>query len=135
MKRTLGAITVLLAACSAPPTLMDSDIPQVPGLLGVQSIGVDRQDGRITRGTFVSRGVVSDALAQSNTIRGTAEANGWAVRGPDGTRHDARLEMTKDSRRVQYELRADRVDPDMGLAIVTVSSPAAAATGNSAPAK
>lgn len=127
MKRALGAITVLVAACSAPPTLMDSDIPQVPGLLGVQSIGVERQDGRLMRGTFVSRGKVTDALAQSQAIAGTAEANGWSVRGPDGTRNDARLELTKDSRLVRYEVRADRVDPDMGQAIVTVTPQGATA--------
>lgn len=120
MKRALGAITVLVAACSAPPTLLDSDIPQVPGLLGVQSIGVERQDGRLVRGTFVSRGKVTDALAQSQAIAAAASANGWAVRGPDGTRNDARIELAKDSRLVRYEVRADRVDPDMGQSIVTV---------------
>lgn len=121
MKRALGAITVLAAACSAPPMLMDSDIPQVPGLLGVQSIGVERQDGRLMRGTFVSRGKVTDALAQSQAIAGEAAANGWSVRGPDGSRDDARVEMTKDARIVRYEVRADRVDPDMGQSIVTVA--------------
>jgi hypothetical protein len=106
---------------------MDSDIPQVPGLLGVQSIGVERQDGRLMRGTFVSRGKVTDALAQSQVIAGAAAANGWSVQGPDGTRNDARIELTKDSRLVRYEVRADRVDPDMGQAIVTVTPQDAAA--------
>ena len=136
MKRALGAITVLVAACSAAPTLMDSDIPQVPGLLGVQSIGVERQEGRLMRGTFVSRGKVTDALAQSQAIAGTAAANGWSVRGPDGTRNGARIELTKDSRLVRYEVRADRVDPDMGQAIVTVTpQDAAPASGSPAATK
>ena len=64
---------------------------------------------------------MTDALAQSQAIASTAEANGWSVRGPDGTRNDARIELTKDSRIVRYEVRADRVDPDMGQAIVTVT--------------
>jgi hypothetical protein len=131
MKSALGAITVLVAACSAPPTLLDSDIPQVPGLLGVQSIGVERQDGRLVRGTFVSRGKVTDALAQSQAIASAASANGWAVRGPDGTRNDARIELAKDNRLVRYEVRADRVDPDMGQSIVTVGP----ASGEPAAAK
>ena len=88
------------------------------------------------RGTFVSRGKVTDALAQSQAIAGTATANGWSVRGPDGTRNDARLELTKDSRIVRYEVRADRVDPDMGQAIVTVTPQhAAPAPGSPAATK
>lgn len=125
MKRALGAIVVIAAGCSAPPTLMDSDIPQVPGLLGVQSIGVERDGARLVKGTFVSRGRVTDALGQSRGIASEAAAMGWTVHGPNGTSSDARLELRKDARLVRYELRADRVDPDMGQSIVTVGPPPA----------
>ncbi len=122
MKRAIGAIVLMTGACTAPPTIMGSDIPQVPGLTSVQSIGVVRDGATIHQGTFVSRGSVADALQHTQAIVGTASEQGWQVRGPDGSRFDATLHLAKGHRLVRYELRADRVDPDMGQAIVTVST-------------
>jgi hypothetical protein len=133
---TIACLTLAAAAscASEPETVLQSDLPQVPGLTPRDSSGIVQAGGRITGGQFAYKGFVEDLPQSVTATRARYEGAGWRLWSETVTGATAVLEFRKDSRSARVEIIRNQVQPRMSTAVLRVTDRDAAAPAPAAPA-
>jgi hypothetical protein len=114
--------------------VLQSDLPQVPGLTPRDSSGIVQAGGRITGGQFAYKGFVEDLPQSVTATRARYEGAGWRLWSETVTGATAVLEFRKDSRSARVEIIRNQVQPRMSTAVLKVIDRDAAAPAPGAPA-
>ncbi len=115
------ALAAAASCASEPETVLQSDLPQVPGLTPRDSSGIVQAGGRVTGGQFAYKGFV-ESLPQSVTAtRARYEGAGWRLWSETVTGATAVLEFRKDTRSARVEIIRNQVQPRMSTAVLKVT--------------
>ena len=139
MRRVPAAIAVLalcaLAGCrSEPETVLDSDLPQVPGMAPRDTTGLRQEAGRVTGGQFAFKGPVRSLNDRVGETMARFQGAGWTLSSQTLTGATAVLVYRKDTRTARVEIIRNGVQPLMSTAVVKVESSAPAPAASPAPA-
>ena len=120
---TIALLALVLAAscASEPETVLQSDLPQVPGLAPRDSSGIRQDAGRVIGGQFAYKGFVEDLRESVSATKARYESSGWRLWSETITGATAVLEFRKDTRTARVELIRNEVQPRMSTAVLTVS--------------
>lgn len=115
-------VLAVLVGCSSTPTrILDSDIPQVPGMEQRLGFDIKRQGGDIVGGVFVFVGPLLETETTMRTLTSRFKDAGWVLeRATQGFPRSA-LVFEKNGRRVEVALDADQLEPAMSRAQYVVS--------------
>ncbi len=145
----LAAVAVLgPSGCqSDPETVLQSDLPQVPGMAPRDSVRLQQDGSRVTGGQFSYKGAVTDLAARVEETKTRFAMQGWRLATETQTGSTAALTFTKDDRTARVEILRNGVQPGMSTAVLLVwktdaaagdataaSAPAATAPATNAPA-
>jgi hypothetical protein len=128
------ALAAAASCASEPETVLQSDLPQVPGLTPRDSSGIVQAGGRVTGGQFAYKGFVEDLPQCVTATRARYEGAGWRLWSETVTGATAVLEFRKDSRSARVEIIRNQVQPRMSTAVLKVIDRDAAAPAPGAPA-
>jgi hypothetical protein len=128
------ALAAAASCASEPETVLQSDLPQVPGLTPRDSSGIVQAGGRVTGGQFAYKGFVEDLPQCVTATRARYEGAGWRLWSETVTGATAVLEFRKDSRSARVEIIRNQVQPRMSTAVLRVTDRDAAAPAPAAPA-
>lgn len=120
---TFACLTLAAAAscASEPETVLQSDLPQVPGLTPRDSSGIVQAGGRVTGGQFAYKGFVEDLPKSVSDTRSRYEGAGWKLWSETVTGATAVLEFRKDTRSARVEIIRNQVQPRMSTAVLKVT--------------
>lgn len=133
--RTVRALAVTaaatLTACESDPgTVLQTDLPQIPGMTGRESSGLRQTGGVVEAGTFAYKGAIPDLGKQVDETKSRFSGLGWTLASERRTSATARLEFTKGNRKATVELIRNDLSPGMSTGVTVVKSsdaPASAA--------
>lgn len=139
MKRPAVAIAALmacsLAACHGEPeTVLQSDLPQVPGMTPRESSGLRQEGSRVVGGQFEFKGPVPSLGKQVAETMSRFDLAGWTLASETTTGATAVLVYRKDTRTARVEIVRNGVQPRMSTAVLLVESSSPAPTAAPAPA-
>lgn len=127
MKRLPAAITAL--ACLLPPacqgepeTVLQSDLPQVPGMTPRESSGLRQEGARVLGGQFEFKGPVPNLGKQVGETMSRFDLAGWALASETMTGATAVLVYRKDTRTARVEIVRNGVQPRMSTAVMQVET-------------
>lgn len=126
----LAALTLALvvAGCSSDPaTVLQTDLPQIPGMTGRESSGVRQAGGVVEAGTFAYKGAVSELGKQVEATRTAFTSRGWTLESERRTPATATLVFAKDRRRARVEIIRNDLAPGMSTAVTRVETQSASA--------
>jgi hypothetical protein len=138
MRAVPAAIAVLLlaaAGCSSDPeTVLQSDLPQVPGMAPRDTIGLRQEGGRVTGGQFAYTGAIPALGARAQETMARFGSLGWQLSAETVTGSTAVLVYRKDSRTARVEIIRNALQPRMSTAVITVETAAAPGPAPATPA-
>jgi len=109
------------AGCaSEPTTVLQSDLPQVPGMVPRESARIRQEAGRVTGGQFDYKGNVENTRIRARETRARFEENGWKLHSETLTPATAILEFRKDERAATVEIVRNQLQPRMSTAVMRV---------------
>lgn len=115
------ALLALLAACSGDPeTVLQSDLPQVPGMTPRDTIGLQQEGGRVVGGQFAYTGAIPGLAARINETMARFEGMGWKLRSETLTGATAVLVYAKDDRTATVQIVRNGLQPLMSTAVMRV---------------
>jgi len=115
------ALAAAASCASEPETVLQSDLPQVPGLTPRDSSGIVQAGGRVTGGQFAYKGFVGDLPQSVTATRARYEGAGWRLWSETVTGATAVLEFRKDTRSARVEIIRNQVQPRMSTAVLKVT--------------
>jgi hypothetical protein len=137
MRAVPAAIAVLLlaaAGCSSDPeTVLQSDLPQVPGMAPRDTVGLRQEGGRVTGGQFAYTGAIPALGARAQETMARFGSLGWQLSAETVTGSTAVLVYRKDSRTARVEIIRNALQPRMSTAVITVETAAAPGPAPAAP--
>ena len=140
MRPAAAAIALLAlaaAACSSDPdTVLQTDLPQVPGMAPRDTVGLRQEGGRVVAGQFAYTGSIPSLGERSAETMARFSGLGWSLASETLTGSTAVLVYRKDERTARIEIIRNQVQPRMSTAVTTVTSapPAPAPPAPAAPA-
>lgn len=128
------ALLALLAACSGDPeTVLQSDLPQVPGMTPRDTIGLRQEGGRVVGGQFAYTGSIPGLSARIAETMARFEGLGWKLRSETLTGATAVLVYAKDDRTATVQIVRNGLQPLMSTAVMRVEEAKAAPQAPDAP--
>jgi hypothetical protein len=128
-------LLALVAACaSEPDTVLQTDLPQVPGLTPRDSSGIRQQGDRVVAGQFAYKGPVVDLRQLADQTMSRFQLAGWELASTTINTNTAVLVYRKDTRTARVEIIRNGVQPKMSTAVLQVQSTEAKPAPVSAPA-
>ena len=128
-------LLALVAACaSEPDTVLQTDLPQVPGLTPRDSSGIRQQGDRVIAGQFAYKGPVVDLRQLADQTMSRFQLAGWELASTTINTSTAVLVYRKDTRTARVEIIRNGVQPKMSTAVLQVQSTEAKPAPVSAPA-
>lgn len=116
------AICTALAGCdSHPEFVLDSDIPQVPGMEQRLGFDIKRSGGNIIGGVFIFVGPIRETEKTMRALASRFKDSGWSVERETPGFPRSALVFKKDDRLVEVVLDADQLEPAMSKAQYVVS--------------
>ena len=131
MRRITTAIALLAVSaavlsatgCSTEPdSVLQSDLPQIPGMTPRDSSGLRQSEGRVTAGQFSYKGPISNLNARANETMARFDQAGWKLSSQTLSASTASLTYRKDNRTVRVEIIQNGVQPKMSTGVLTVTS-------------
>lgn len=117
------ATALPLGGCeSDPTTVLQTDLPQIPGMAGRESSGLRQAGSVVESGTFAYKGAVPDLRQRVDETKSRFAAEGWLLRSERMTQSTARIEFTKGNRRATVEVIRNDISPGMSTAVTTVKT-------------
>ncbi len=118
------AVSVLaLSACESDPgTVLQTDLPQLPGMTGRESSGLKQEGGVVEAGTFAYKGAIPDLPARVGETTQRFAGLGWQLHSERRTASTARLEFTKGNRHAVVELIRNDLAPGMSTGVTMVTT-------------
>lgn len=117
----LGTALALAAACSSPPpTVLDGDLPALPGLESVYARNLERRDGALVGGRIVFRGRIDDPSRTLDRAIALYAASGWTVLERDASSFSGVAVLGRGDRRCTISVRSNRIDPAMSQAQIVL---------------
>ena len=130
----IAALAIVLAGCSTEPeTVLQSDLPQVPGMAPRDTTGLRQDGGRITAGQFAYTGNVPTLGERAAETMSRFSGMGWTIRSQTMTSSTAVLVYGKDTRTARVEIIRNGVQPKMSTAVLRVESATEAPVAPTAP--
>ena len=127
-------LLALVAACaSEPDTVLQTDLPQVPGLTPRDSSGIRQQGDRVIAGQFAYKGPVVDRRQLADQTMSRFQLAGWELASTTINTSTAVLVYRKDTRTARVEIIRNGVQPKMSTAVLQVQSTEAKPAPVSAP--
>lgn len=110
------AVIVIVTACdSQPETIAESDVPQIPGLENRYLSPLDRDGETLVGARALYRGeMVEPESVAKHTIE-RYRAHGWTLEERRIAPTCATLVFSKGERRVEVDLKANQLNPAMGI--------------------
>ncbi len=143
MRPAAAAIALLAlaaAACSSDPeTVLQTDLPQVPGMAPRDTVGLRQEGGRVVAGQFAYTGSIPSLGERTAETMARFSGLGWSLASETLTGSTSVLVYRKDGRTARVEIIRNQVQPRMSTAVTTVTAeapaPAAPAPAPTAPGK
>lgn len=137
--RPAAAAIALLAlaagACSSDPeTVLQTDLPQVPGMAPRDTVGLRQESGMVMAGQFAYTGNIPALGPRAAETMARFSGMGWQLASETLTGSTAVLVYRKDRRTARVEIIRNGVQPRMSTAVTTVTSEAAMSATAPAPA-
>ena len=110
MRRITTAIALLAVSAAAlwptgcstePDSVLQSDLPQIPGMTPRDSSGLRQSEGRVTAGQFSYKGPISNLNARANETMARFDQAGWKLSSQTLSASTANLIYRKDNRTVR----------------------------------
>ena len=133
-------LAVVAACASEPDSVLQTDLPQVPGLTPRDSSGIRQQGDRVMAGQFAYKGPVIDLRQLADQTMSRFQLAGWELASTTINTNTAVLVYRKDTRTARVEFIRNGVQPKMSTAVLQVQSteakpaPVSAPTPETAPA-
>ena len=131
MRPAAAAIALLalaFAGCSSDPeTVLQTDLPQVPGMAPRDTVGLRQEGGRVVAGQFAYTGSIPSLGQRTAETMARFSGNGWALASETLTGSTAMLVYRKEGRTARVEIIRNGVQPRMSTAVTTVTQDAPAA--------
>ena len=128
-------LLALVAACaSEPDTVLQTDLPQVPGLTPRDSSGIRQSGDRVVAGQFAYKGAIADLRQLADQTMSRFQLAGWELASTTINTNTAVLVYRKDTRTARVEIIRNGVQPKMSTAVLQVQSTEAKPAPVSAPA-
>lgn len=119
----VSATTLWATGCSTEPdSVLQSDLPQIPGMTPRDSSGLRQSEGRVTAGQFSYKGPISNLNARANETMARFDQAGWKLSSQTLSASTANLIYRKDNRTVRVEIIQNGVQPKMSTGVLTVTS-------------
>jgi len=138
MRPAAAAIALLALACagcsSDPETVLQTDLPQVPGMAPRDTVGLRQEGGRVVAGQFAYTGSIPSLGQRTAETMARFSGNGWALASETLTGSTAMLVYRKEGRTARVEIIRNGVQPRMSTAVTTVTQDAPAAPAPAQPA-
>lgn len=116
----LACLLVLANCQSKPATILDSDVPIVPGTEVRHSMDLVLRDGHLMGGRAICIGRIESAGDAAKSTQSRFSAAGWT----QSTRNNDvdRITMTflKDTRTATTTIEFNAIDPQMSRAVISV---------------
>ncbi|MFM7799432.1 MAG: hypothetical protein ACKOEL_07795 [Planctomycetota bacterium] len=129
------ALLALLAACSSDPeTVLQSDLPQVPGMAPRDTVDLRQEAGRVVAGQFAYTGAIPALAVRVSETMARFEGMGWKLESQTLTGSTAVLVYGKDDRTATVQIIRNGLQPLMSTAVTTVERKGAAPEAPAAPA-
>ena len=113
-----------IAGCqSDPETVLQTDLPQVPGMVARDTTGLKQREGEVIGGQFAYKGPIPEMAARVDEVKGKFALYGWRLASESMSGTKALLEFEKGSRRASVELIRNGVQPKMSTAVLRVQAP------------
>jgi hypothetical protein len=113
-----------IAGCAAEPdTVLQTDLPQVPGMVARDTTGLKQREGAVVGGQFAYKGPIPEMAARVDEVKGKFALYGWRLASEQVSGTKAMLEFEKGSRRASVELIRNGVQPKMSTAVLRVQAP------------
>ena len=131
MRRITTAIALLAVSATAlwatgcstePDSVLQSDLPQIPGMTPRDSSGLRQSEGRVTAGQFSYKGPISNLNARASETMARFDQAGWKLASQTLSTSTANLIYRKDNRTVRVEIIQNGVQPKMSTGVLTVTS-------------
>lgn len=131
MRRLPTAIALLAVSTAAlgatgcrtePDSVLQSDLPQIPGMVPRDSSGLRQSEGRVTAGQFSYKGPISNLNARASETMARFDQAGWKLSSQTLSASTASLIYRKDNRTVRVEIIQNGVQPKMSTGVLTVTS-------------
>jgi hypothetical protein len=120
---TVSATALWATGCSTEPdSVLQSDLPQIPGMTPRDSSGLRQSEGRVTAGQFSYKGPISNLNARANETMARFDQAGWKLSSQTLSASTANLIYRKDNRTVRVEIIQNGVQPKMSTGVLTVTS-------------
>lgn len=117
------ALLMLLAACSSDPeTVLQTDLPQVPGMAPRDTVDLRQEAGRVVAGQFAYTGAIPALSARVSETMARFEGMGWKLQSQTLTGSTAVLVYGKDDRTATVQIIRNGLQPLMSTAVTTVES-------------
>lgn len=117
----LLSLALAAAGCqSSPENVLQTDLPQIPGMVGRQSTGLEQSHGMILAGTFAYKGDISDLGTRMQETTARFAAAGWLLESERRTEATAHMTFVKGMRRANVELIRNDLAPSMSTAVTKV---------------
>lgn len=120
----LGCIALVAAfvGCdSSPRFVLDSDVPQVPGMEQRLGFDIKRSDGDLVGGVFVFVGPLRNTEGTMKALASRFRDSGWTVAREVPGFPRSSFVFRKNNRAVEVVLDADQLEPAMSRAQYVVS--------------
>ena len=101
--------------------VLQTDLPQVPGMTPRDSDGLRQEGDRVVAGQFSYKGPVPALRERVAETMVRFEQAGWALASQTVTEATAVLVYRKDTRVARVEIIRNGVQPKMSTAVVTVT--------------
>lgn len=119
----IAALALLAGGCaSEPETVLQSDLPQVPGMAPRDTTGLRQDGGRVVAGQFAYTGNVPSLGSRAAETMARFGGMGWTLRSQTMTSSTAVLVYGKDTRTARVEIIRNGVQPKMSTAVLRVES-------------
>jgi hypothetical protein len=118
-----AALALALAACgSDPETVLQSDLPQVPGMAPRDTVGLRQEGGRVTGGQFAYTGSIPSLGTRTQETMARFAGMGWQLASETVTGSTAVLVYRKDTRTARVEIIRNALQPRMSTAVTVVEA-------------
>lgn len=124
LRAAAAAALAAVAGCAAEPdTVLQTDLPQVPGMVARDTAGLKQREGVVIGGQFAYKGPIPEMAARVDEVKGKFALYGWRLASESMSGTKALLEFEKGSRRASVELIRNGVQPKMSTAVLSVRAP------------
>ena len=126
---------VLAAGCaSEPETVLQTDLPQVPGMTPRDTVDLRQEGGRVVAGQFAYTGSIPALSIRVGETMSRFEGMGWQLRSETLTAATAVLVYAKDDRTATVHIVRNGLQPLMSTAVTRVEQKRASPAEGTPPA-